>query len=145
MPRTWELHNVTGRAGFEDGWMDLTWEGGAPVELTNPAAVLNQRVQKATVEARGSNLFEPRWGSDFGHRLGTKLMGEATLQDIGSALSVMVASLAAMDREDAGRLGLKPDEQLVGVQKMRLVTNGTDISIEAWMVTGVGITLVVVR
>lgn len=145
MPRTWALHNVTGADGFEVGWMDLEWVDGAPSELTDPLGVVGQRVQKATAEAAGSNLFEPRWGSAFGSRLGSKLLGQATLRELGGIVAATMNNLITMDREDAARLGLVPGEILAQATKIEVLTDGTAVAMIVTLVTAAGTKTITVK
>lgn len=126
MSRAWALENLDGSETFIRGQLDLAWDDGKPVELTTPRGLLDQQVRKCSIEQK-RNLFDPRWGGDFDQQIGSKMLLDSGLRDIGEDLRAMIDQLVTIQREMATRLTLDPGELIVSIRSITLSTSGTTV------------------
>lgn len=91
--------------------MDIAFDRGRVTEIVEPASVLDQRVQKCSVDRRGDSRFAD-WGSDFRQLLGKKLLRTAVLHAAGNGIQNMVDRLIGMQGEVRTRIQLDPAERI---------------------------------
>ena len=141
MGKSWKLINVvTGDSKMRRGQMDVEFVDGSVVELTEPEAIVAQRIEKASVEPQGSNRFAPGWGSIFRALLAAKMVAGEIVREIGTGLRLLVDALIVEQSRVARRMPLQPAETVVGLNSATVGIGTDTIEVEARIAIGDGTT-----
>lgn len=130
MSKSWKLVNQDGEQIF-DGPMDIIINNGKVEELTNGEQILDQRIQKAITEKKGSNAFAAWWGTSFKERLGRKSLGRGDAQRMGIEVFQLSNALIASQREVDSRIGLDVSEKLNSISKLTVDIEKGKLSVSA--------------
>lgn len=133
MSRSWRLQNIdTGDATMQAGSMDVEFADGGVDELTDPLAVLEQRIEKSSVEPQGSNPFLAGWGSAFALLLGQKMVPAQIAREVGAGLRTMFSALIAEQQRTRLRILLDPRELISA-----LLQSSTFVDVDQLVVSAV--------
>lgn len=144
MAKSWRMVNlVTGDATMQRGKMDIAFDdaNGRVDELLEPDAILQQRVEKSSIEDQGSNRFALGWGFIGRRLLGAKNAATEIARELGSSLRQMIDALIAEQTRVARRVPLAPEETLTGLRGSKATIELDTIVLEARLGTGDGSTV----
>lgn len=139
--RSWVLVNKSGTPDMIRGEMDIVFQDGHVREVTDPNQVLDQRVRKCIVDVRGRNKFAANWGSKLRSLVGQKNLSTATLKEIGKFLREMTDGLIDSQDETTRRIRLADAELIDSIDRIDLMTEGSDIVVHMNVVTREGKTV----
>lgn len=139
MGKSWKLRNVvTGDSTMVRGQMDISIVEGSVEELTAPLDIVAQRIEKATVEPKGSNRFSPNWGSRAATLIGRKLVPAEVAREVGTDLRLMVDALIVEQSRVARAVPLDPAETIVRLGNVSVSVVDDTIGVTAHVVVGDG-------
>jgi hypothetical protein len=138
----WKLHNIeTGDGTMQAGKMDISFDDDGGVdELTDPEAVLSQRIEKCCVEPQGSNPFSSGWGSPFANTLGEKMVPAERGREVAAGLRLMIGALISEQTRVARKVPLDPAETVVGLASSQIAFSPDTMTVDAIVRTGSGAT-----
>lgn len=132
---SWLLVNLDGNIDMRPNEMDVIFVNGSVFEITTGVLVLDQRIRKSSAEIKGSNQFAPGWGSIITEYIGRKILSTSTLRDIGQSVVDMFKELINLQNETQHRLALQPAELIESVDRVRVIAEGTVITISVRIIT----------
>lgn len=119
MSKTWLLAKANGDTNFSKGDADLVWQNGAPVEIVDPLAIIDQRFRKTSMTPLGSNPFNQNIGFPQKKYLGKKNIGEDTAKQMASDFEAMVSAMKISQTEVASRVPLDPNELISSIKNLQ--------------------------
>lgn len=136
---SWALHNVdTNDDTMVRGRMDVSFDDGSVVPLTAPLDVVAQRVEKCTVEPRGSNRFSSNWGSRAATLIGRKLAPTQITRELGTDMRLMIDGLIFEQARVARTVTLDPAETIARLGDTSVYVVDDTIGVTAHIVVGDG-------
>ncbi len=142
MGKSWTLYNViTGDRTMQLGRMSFRLTDGSVEELTEPTEIVAQRIEKCSVEPRGSNRFLRPWGSRFASLRGAKVHPYLLAREIGGGVREIVDVLIAEQSAVARRILLVPGELISHLVNSALTVDVDTIAVEATVAVGKGETV----